>query len=209
MKIYTYPPSFNSVKVMAVVHHLGLEPELVVLDLRKGESQTSEFKSLNPNGKIPTLQDGDFVLWESQAIMRYLAEKHESDLIPSGLQEKALMDQWLNWNKAHFSPAVGGVIWERLAPKFFEGYEANQHNLDESLENLKRFAPVLDSHLENREFVVGSKLTLADIALAAPLTYAEAAQVPISHLQNLNDWFQRVIKVPGFQKALPQAPVQA
>lgn len=209
MKLYVYLPSYNSIKVMAVVHHLGLDPELENINPTKGETQTPEFIAINPNGKIPTLQDGDFTLWESQAIMRYLAEKHESDLVPSELSQKALMDQWLCWNIAHFTPAVGGVVWERLAPQIIEGYQPDERQLAKSLENLARFAPILDKHLEDREFVVGSRLTIADFALAAPLPYAEAAQLPISHLSNLNAWFQRVLKVPGFRKALPPAPVSA
>lgn len=209
MKLYTFPPSPNSVKVLAVIHHLQLPVEIEMVDLTKGESNTPEFKALNPNGKIPTLVDGDFTIWESQAIMRYLAEKHKSDLIPSDLQQRAKMDQWLSWHTAHFGPAVGAVVWERVAPRFFEGYQTDEHALSKGLTNLERFAPVLDAHLAGRKFVVGDQPTLADLALASPLIHIEMAQVPVTQYKNLMEWYGRVLALPYFQAALPPAPVNA
>ena len=73
MKLYTFPPSPNSRKIMAVAHYLGIELDVHFVDLTKGDQMKPEFLALNPNHKIPTLQDGDFVLWESNAIMQYLA----------------------------------------------------------------------------------------------------------------------------------------
>lgn len=209
MKLYTFPLSHNSVKVMAVLNHLGIQPEIEILDLTKGESQTPEFKALNPNGKIPTLQDGDFILWESHAIMRYLAEKHESDLIPTDIQRRAEMNQWLSWHLAHLGPAIGGVIWERVASKFFEGYEPDEHNHKKCLANLERFAPVLDKHLENRKFVVGDKLTLADFDMASSFIHIEMAQLPVTRYKHIMLWFQRIVEIPAFRNALPPAPVKA
>ncbi|KJV04997.1 glutathione S-transferase family protein, partial [Methylocucumis oryzae] len=79
MKLYHFPISPNSRRVVAVIHHLGLECELIALDLSKGEHLTPEFISLNPNHMIPTLVDGDTVLWESNAIMQYLCAKVGDD----------------------------------------------------------------------------------------------------------------------------------
>lgn len=209
MKLYHFPPSPNSVKVLALINHLRLNVDIEIVDLTKGESSTPEFKAINPNGKIPTLVDDDFTIWESQAIMRYLAEKHKSDLIPSDLQERAKMDQWLSWHLAHFGPALAAITWERLAPQFFEGYQTDEHALNKGLTNLARFAPVLDEHLASREYLVGNRLTLADLALASALIHREAAQIPVTQYKNLMEWYGRVLALPYFQAALPPAPVNA
>ena len=182
---------------MAVVHHLGLDPELENINPTKGETQTPEFIAINPNGKIPTLQDGDFTLWESQAIMRYLAEKHESDLVPSELSQKALMDQWLCWNIAHFTPAVGGVVWERLAPQIIEGYQPDERQLAKSLENLARFAPILDKHLEDREFVLSNH---SEDKNKGPNTKDDMSEIISICLLELSDEFKTMIIFRDFQE---------
>ena len=209
MKLYTFPPSNNSVKVMAVLHHLNIDPEIEMIDLTKGESQSPDFKAINPNGKIPALKDGDFVVWESQAIMRYLAEKHDSDLIPSDLESRATMNQWMSWHLAHLGPAIGGVIWERVASRFFEGYEPDEHNLKKCLANLERFAPILDQHLADREFMVGNQLTLADFEIATSFIYIEMAQLPVTQYQHIMKWLKGVLEIPAFKKAIPPAPAKA
>ncbi len=209
MKLHTFPMSPNSIKVMAVIHQLGLDVEVNVVDLTKGETMTEEFRALNPNQKIPVLEDEDFIVWESQTIMKYLAEKHMSSLIPKLFTERITMDMWLNWNLAHFSPAVGGVVWERVAPSFVEGYKTDEAALAKSMADLQRYAPILDAHLSGKEFVVGSAPTLADVALASSLVHMEMAQLPMEPYTNLMAWYQRVAALDYFKKAVPAAPSRA
>ena len=208
MKLYTFPPSPNSLKVMAVIHQLEIDVEIVVVDLTKGESKTPEFMVINPNGKIPTLQDGELVIWESQAIMLYLAEKFDSPLIPKDVGKRAEMHQWLSWHIAHFGDAVSGVAWERLAPHFFEGYQADQVALEKSLENLAVYAPILDQRIAKQDFVLGEKPSLADIALAAPLIHKNMAELPLEDYPNILAWYDRVASLPYFASAIPQPPVE-
>ena len=207
MILHTFPPSPNSVKVMAVIHETGADVDVRIVDLTKGESMTPEFKAINPNGKIPTLEDGDFVLWESQAIMVYIAEKHDSSLVPKDLKARADMHRWLNWNSAHFGAAIGGITWETVAPMLFPGHERNQLKFDESLTNLEKYAPILDAQLGKTKFVTGDTPTLADIALAAPIIHKEMANLPLDGYQNIMSWFGRMMELAYFKKALPQMVV--
>lgn len=207
MKLYTFPPSPNAVKVVAVMNYLGLTPdETVIVDLTKGENRSPDFLSLNPNGMIPVLEDGDLVLSESNAIILYLAEKHKSTLLPEGLTERSRVHEWLSWQLAHFGPAVGGVVLNRVGPKFIPGMVADEHHLQTSLERVARFAPVLDNHLRGRTYLVGDQPTLADIAVASMLIHAEMGEVPLEPFHNIDAWYKRVVAHDWFSKARGNMP---
>ena len=200
MKLHTFLPSPNSVKVLALIHQLGLDVNLVHVDLTKQERVDL---SLNPNGKIPTLEDGDLTLWESHAIMLYLAERHDSDLLPKDLIQKARMNQWMCWYLAHFGPAVGAVVWERVAPNFVPDHQVDQPALDKGLAGIERFGAVLNDHLKDRKFILGDQPSLADLTMAAPIIHKDMAQLPLEGFPHLLSWFGRVMELSYFQKALP------
>lgn len=209
MKLYHFPMSPNTVKVMAVMNKLGIKPEEVVLDLTKGETHNPDYKAVNPNALIPTLVDGDFVLWESNAIMLYLAEKHDSDLLPKDLQGRAEVNKWLSWQLAHFGRGIGMAVFERVAPNFIEGYQVDEGALKKGLEMIERFVPVLDAHVADRKFVLGDKPSLADIALAASLIHWRMAKLPLEGYTKMLAWYDRVCQLDYFKDALPQMPAMA
>src|SRR5205823_11038710 len=102
-ELYVFPPSPRAFKVMAFANYLGIEPTLHMLDLIKGEQKSPQYAALNPNMRMPTLKDGDYVLWESNAILQYLAAKRpQSGLLPT--DEKARLDvtRWQFWDLAHW-----------------------------------------------------------------------------------------------------------
>ena len=118
MQLYYFPPSPNSLRCQAVANQLGIKLELIQVDLHSGAQMSDDFIALNPNHKIPTLVDGDFVLWESGAIMSYLAEAQpDNNLIPDNLQDRARMAQWSYWNYAHWGAVCGIFIFENLVKK--------------------------------------------------------------------------------------------
>ena len=105
MKLYNANLSPNALRVRAVVNELGIALEVIDVDLRSGGNRTKEFLALNPNGKVPVLVDGDFVLWESRAINAYLATmKPESGLYPADARKRAMVDQWSYWQAVHLGP---------------------------------------------------------------------------------------------------------
>src|SRR5437667_12573825 len=103
MKLYGFPPSPNTWKVRAVAAHLGLPLELELVDLTKGAQRTADYLALNPTGRTPTLVDGNFVLWESTAIMHYLAERKASMLFPNDARTRADIMRWQSWHLQHWS----------------------------------------------------------------------------------------------------------
>jgi glutathione S-transferase len=112
MKIYDFPLSPHSRQVRAIVYELGLTPEFVTVNLFQGEQRSADILRLNANGKVPILVDGDFVLWESNAIVNYLA--HGSALLPTGARERADVERWCDWHLAHLGPAISKVGFQRF-----------------------------------------------------------------------------------------------
>ncbi len=121
MKLYTNLFSPNARKVHAVANELGIELETQTVDLRGGEQRTPEYLTLNPNGKVPTLVDGDTVLWESNAIMCYLAGKGDTDLWPKTAKRYDIL-RWMFWESNHLSNALNRLFFQ----KFFSGDNPDQ-----------------------------------------------------------------------------------
>src|SRR5205085_3268747 len=118
MKLYGFPPSPNTWKVRAVAAHLGLPLELQFVDLTKGQQRTPDYLALNPTGRTPTLVDGDFTLWESTAIMQYLAGRSANSLWPENARTRADITRWQCWGLAHWSAeACQPLTFQRLVKK--------------------------------------------------------------------------------------------
>src|SRR5262245_18310162 len=115
MKLYMNPlsPNVRRVRLTAAVLELQLEEKRV--DFAKGEHKNPDYLALNPNGAVPTLVDGDFVLTESRAIMQYLASKRpESGLLPRDERARAEVTRWQFWDASHFSPQLGTLVFEKI-----------------------------------------------------------------------------------------------
>ena len=118
LKIYGSDLSSPSNKVRFAANALGLKYEYVKVNLREGEHRKPEFLKLNPVGKIPAIDDDGFVLFESNAIIRYLADKNNSDLYPKPLKERAVVDEWFEFISHHVALAASKVIYNRFfAPR--------------------------------------------------------------------------------------------
>src|SRR4029079_1023646 len=116
--LYSSPGSPNALRSRAVAYELGLDPEIVNVNLGTGENRTSDYLKLNPSGKVPVLVDGDIVLWESRAINGYLASKApEHDLDSPDPVRHAVIEQWSNWQAIHLGPAMQRIAFERVQKK--------------------------------------------------------------------------------------------
>ena len=202
MKLYLFPASPNALKPNVVAYHVGSKLERVIIDLRKGEQKTPEFLKLNPNGKMPLLVDGDFALWESSAIMAYLAHKAKSPLWPTAPQPQADVMRWLSWELAHWGPAATILIRENLVKKLFSGADPDPAEVARGLELFRQYATILNDHLKGRNYLVGNALTIADYALAATLVLAKSAGIPVAEFSNIQMWYDRVAAEPAWQQAV-------
>ena len=208
MRLYYHPMSSNSRRVLLTVHHLGLDVGRVAVDLSQGEHKKPDYLRLNPNGKVPTLVDGDFQLWESHAIMQYLAEKtRQQDLYPEDVTARADVNRWLFWSASHFAPTAAILIRERVSKRVIGGLgEADPLAIARGEAALPEVALVLDRHLAGKPWIAQDRLTLADFAVAAPLMHMAAAQLPISDFENLQAWFARVQSLDAWAGSAADRP---
>jgi len=201
MKLYYNPLSPNVRRVRLAAAVLGIELEEKPLDFSKGEHKSADYLALNPNGAVPTLVDGDFVLTESRAIMQYLASKKpESGLLPKDEAARADVTRWQFWDAAHFSPQLGTITFEKIIKPLMGIGEPDASKIQDALGNFRRFAAVLDKRLAGREYVVGNRLTIADLTLGSSLMYAQQTDVPLGEFPNLQAWFARITALDGWKK---------
>jgi glutathione S-transferase len=194
MRLYYHPLSSNSRRVLLAATHMELQLDLVLVDLLKGEHKTPDYLQLNPNGKVPLLDDGGFHLWESHAIMQYLADKTPGQcLYPKEIQARADVNRWLFWSAYHFTPAVGMISRERVSKKMVGGLSGpDEAEIKRGEALLITAAQMLDTHLAGKQWIAQDKLTLADLAIASPLMHTVSAALPITGYDNLQQWFSGV-----------------
>lgn len=205
MKLYNFPQSPNAIKVWATIHHVGAEVEHVLVEAGSGAMRTEEYTALNPNQSMPTLVDGDFALWESSAIMQYIANKAgDTKLWPSEPRPQADVSRWLCWQLAHWGQGIRFFMFENLVKKMLGLGPADPAKLAEGTELFHRHASILDAHLGKYPWVATDNLTLADYSLASPLCYAKMAGLPWDDYPNIQAWYARIAELPAWQKALPE-----
>lgn len=203
MKLHLTPPSPRAIKVLAVTHHLGIDPEVALVDLLGGENLKPAFAALNPNRKMPVLEDDDFVLWESNAIMQYLAAKAGDDrLWPSEPRRQADVSRWQCWELSHWGPACGTLVFERFVKNLFGQGAPDPVEVARGEQEFHRHAEVLNGHLERHDWLVGDDVTLADMSVGAWLVYAE--HYPGETYRRIRAWYERLRTLPAWQRALPQ-----
>jgi len=201
MKYYYHPASPNCRKVTAVIDHLGLGAAHVVVDLLKGEHLSPEFLAVNPNGRVPTLVDGDRTLWESNAIIIYLAEKTSSDLWPDDDRRLDIL-KWLFWEQGHLMYATG-IPFYQLVIKPMIGEQPDQKRIDEAHSSFKRLAKVLDDQLARATHVVGAALSLADFALGGNFSYTPKVGLPMDEFPNIRRWLDALDQIPAWAASAP------
>lgn len=207
MKLYDFAYSPNSRKVRAVAYELGIELEHVHVNLLRGEARTAAILAKNPNGRVPILEDGDFVLWESTAIIRYLAAKHGGTaLTPRDARDAAEVDRWLSWQLAHLGPATAKVAFERVVKKLTGQGAPDQAVIDAGTAEFAKFTDVLEAALEGREYVTG-RLSLADFALASHLYLTPTYGLDLAPYPRVRDWLGRMLARSSMKRA--EADAQA
>ncbi len=204
MKLYVnlFSPNARRVRLTAAV--LGLSLDEQPLDFTKGEHKTPAYLALNPNGSVPTLVDDDFVLTESRAIMQYLAVKApHGELLPRDERARADVTRWQFWDAAHFSPQLGTIAFQKVFKPMFGMGEADPAKVEEALVNFRRFAGVLDRQLDGKQYVVGERLTVADLTFAASLMYARQSEISLAEFPRLAAWFERMSALEARRQTAP------
>ena len=192
MKLYQLPVSPSCQKVVAVAHEVGVPLELATVELFKGEARTPAMLAKNPNGKVPILEDGDFVLWESTAMLAYIAAKAgRADLAPTTPRERAEVDRWTLWEGAHFGPAIRKVAFERIVKKLAGLGAPDEAVVKVGIEEFAARASVLEQSLGTKEYLCG-RLTIADFALAPLAALAASCGLDFEPYPRAKAWLGRM-----------------
>ena len=205
MKLYVHPMSSNARRAQMTAILLGTPVETVFVDLQKGAQRSADYLALNPNGRVPTLVDDDFTLWESLAITKYLAEKTPGQtLYPTDARGKAVVDQWLSWAGNHWSAAIAQLNFENFLKGMFGMGEPNAYAVERAEALFKDYAKTLDTQLGKTRFIVGETMTLADVAMAAPLMYVQLAKLPVEGLTSLGRWLEEMKATEAWKQTEPR-----
>jgi glutathione S-transferase len=191
LKIYGVEFSNNVNKVRFVANALGLDYELIKIDVLKGEQRSQEYLKINPVGKVPAIDDQGFLLFESSAISKYLADKHNSFYYPRDLERRAIIDQWIDFSNIHVQTALGRVFFNRVvAPS--QGLEVDGRSASYGTKLLESYLPVIDAQLAKHGFLAGGEISLADLNLLSILDPAEVSGVELSRYQYLYKWVNKL-----------------
>ncbi|MBV8106358.1 MAG: glutathione S-transferase family protein [Hyphomicrobiales bacterium] len=193
MRLFIHPASPNCVAALAVARRLRSELDIRHVDLFSGEHRNPEFLTLNPNGLVPVLRDGDFVLWETVAILEYLGSLEPTHfLLPIDLRQRADVLRWMAWGLAHWNPSLQPFIFERMF-KPMKGLGASDEQRLASIQpKLDQAAALLDTALERPGYLCGDHLTLADYFLAAYPMYALKSRINLTPYENLSRWLDHI-----------------
>jgi glutathione S-transferase len=209
MKLYNADPSPNCFRVRVVINELGLNVEMIEVDLSGKTPRPPGLLAASPSGKVPAFVDDDgFSLFESRAINTYLASKRpERGLYPDDPKRRAIVDQWSYWQAIHLGPAMQAIGFERIVkPKFGLG-AADEANVASKLAEVEKLMPVLERGLDGKEWLAGT-LTLADIATATTFLLRGPAAIPLTNAPNVQRWIERVEALPSYERAMPRYVAQ-
>ena len=204
MKLYSSPFSSNARKVRLAAALLDIPLELIEVNLGQGAQRKPEFLALNPMGRVPLLDDDGFVLAESAAIMAYLADqKPGNTLYPADPKQRADVNRWLFWGANHWAPAFAALAFENWLKALLKLGAPDPAQVKRQEDSLRSLATVLDAHLGSREWVSGSSITIADLAIATSLGNADRAKFPVRSFPAVQRWFERVQALEAWKSTAP------
>ena len=199
LKLYGIPTS-RAFRPLWLLEELGLPFEHVPLDFHGPDLKSPEYLALNPNGRIPTLVDGDLVLWESMAINLYLASRYGRDagLWPDGPAGEGLAYQWSFWVITEVEAALLSLLFHRrLLPEPERDAEKAARNQG----ILKRPCATLNAALQDRDWLADERFTVADLNVAAVLAWAKPARFDLTPWPRLQHWLGACLERPAVRRA--------
>ncbi len=203
MKLYYDPITVNSRKVVAGLDLLEVPYEEVKVDYFAQEQKKPEFLAINPNGELPALVDGDMKLWESNAILVYAADKSgPTSAYPQDPKIRADIHRWMLWESSKWFPGCYIYLAENVVKPLLKS-EPDIAVLDAHAPIFHSLAAILDARLDGQSWLAGPEVTLADIAVAAPMHLHSYQKLPLQPFPNLRRWMEQVEALPCWQRSDP------
>lgn len=199
LKLYDIIESQNGYKIRLALSNLKLEYELISVDLRNGEQRKDWFLELNPHGKVPTLVDDDFPVWESNAILLYLGRKFAPcNLIPQDVKKLGIMLEWMFFESTTLQRHIQTArFMTKFMPLFVSPEKINQNEIMAARKEAHKALEVLDKHLGKNDFITG-EYSMADVACYGQIFPAEEGGIELTKYSNIKAWQKRVEKQPGY-----------
>lgn len=192
--------SVNVQKALWCAEEIGLPYRRIDAGGAFGVVDSPEYRALNPNGLVPTIDDDGFILWESGAIVRYLAAKHSAGTLwPTDLKVRAEADRWMDWTNTTFWPAIRPVFWNLIrTPVEQRDPKAMEESRLATVEVLKR----VEAHLAGRRHIAGDTFTMGDIPLGCGIWRWFALPIERPAFPNVQRWFDTLSERPAFRKVV-------
>ena len=200
LRIFGRISSINVQKVVWCAHELGLPFERTDIGGAFGGTDTPAYRAMNPNGLVPVIDDDGFVMWESNAIVRYLVAGHsEGNLWPDSLKARAGADRWMDWQATELGPTMRDAFIQlvRTAPE-----KRDQTKAAASAKASERLIAILDEHLAKRDYVTGRAFTMGDIPVGLQIHRWLGMAVPRAPRPNVEAWYARLRARSGAQEVL-------
>lgn len=198
LKLHGFPMSPNTRRALFALEEVGAAYELVAVDLMTGAQKAPSYLALNPTGRVPTLVDGDFVLWESSAILEYLAARYpDKKLGGQSPRDTGEIARWMFMNAAHLSPNVARIFAHTIR---LPEEQRIVRLVAEGREEVDRSLRAIAQRLAGREYLA-DRFTLAEIAIAPTLSAAPMLGIDLGRFDGVAAWMQRITARPAWRKA--------
>lgn len=190
LTIWGHPGSPNMQKVIWACEELGARYALKNIGGASGGTDTPDYLARNPNGRVPTIEDDGLVLWESHAILRYLAAKDPDKRMTSDdLRVRAIIDQWMDWQCAHLAPAIRSLVVLVIKPR---SVMPTPEEIEAARSEIIPLLRIVDREFEKRDYLAGNKFTIADIPIAISYNIWKIMEPACADFPAAEAWYSRI-----------------
>lgn len=198
IKIWGRTDSSNVQKVLWCCGELALDFDRLDFGGKFGGNKEKPYLDMNPNGLVPTIQDGDFILWESNSVMRYLVDKYgHGKLLPATPEGRADANRWMDWQLTTLGPAIVPLFWSLIRTP---AEKRDPKVVSSAFEKTSAAWTIVDRQLANRPYVAGTDLTLGDIPLGVWAYRWFNLPIERPKFANFDAWYKRLCERPAYQK---------
>jgi len=198
LKIWGRTNSINVQKAMWLIAELELPHERFDAGMQYGTVNEDWYRAMNPNGRVPTIDDEGFVLWESNVVVRYLAAKYSANAwCPADLKKRIDAERWMDWTTSTVHPVMTPLFWGliRTAPE-----KRDPAVIEANRKEMEKLAAILDARLQGRQFLCGDTLTMGDIPIGCFIYRWYALPIERGEFPNLHAWYERLAARPAFRE---------
>lgn len=197
LRIWGRANSINVQKVLWIVQELDLAHERIDAGLQYGKVNEPWFRAMNPNGRVPTIDDAGFLLYESNAIVRYLIRRYgEGRFLPESLQAQAVADSWMDWATSTLAPPMTTLFWGLIRTPI---ESRNPEALEAARQQLEQVIAILDSHLASRPYLAGPHISMGDVPVGCFVHRWMALPINREHHAHVAQWYARLCERPAFR----------